>query len=164
MWGCILAAAITFPLVWGWIHFETVPGELEMYRTYLFGFGVSELPVDSLAGFLIFRGLVWASFLVIGGVMLAFRRRMIDHGAAAVQRFAEDVLPIALLLAISVTGLMPRERACSAASSTRSSSGQRWSHWGTTNDGTVVAIRAGSAARLAPLTHASLPSRTSTTR
>src|SRR3569833_1461403 len=21
MWGCILAAAITFPLVWGWIHF-----------------------------------------------------------------------------------------------------------------------------------------------
>jgi hypothetical protein len=106
MWGCILAAAITFPLVWGWIHFETVPGELEMYRTYLFGFAVSEFPVDSLAGFLIFHGLVWASFLVIGGVMLAFRRRMIDHGAAAVQRFAEDVLPLALLLAISVTGLM----------------------------------------------------------
>src|SRR5688572_13149372 len=26
MWGCILAAAITFPLVWGWVHFETVPG------------------------------------------------------------------------------------------------------------------------------------------
>jgi len=23
MWGCILAALITFPLVWGWIHFET---------------------------------------------------------------------------------------------------------------------------------------------
>ena len=28
MWGCVLAAAITFPLVWGWIHFETVPGDL----------------------------------------------------------------------------------------------------------------------------------------
>jgi len=26
MWGCVLAALITFPLVWGWIHFETVPG------------------------------------------------------------------------------------------------------------------------------------------
>ena len=24
MWGCILAAAITFPLVWGWIEFRTV--------------------------------------------------------------------------------------------------------------------------------------------
>src|SRR6476646_5920131 len=23
MWGCLIAAAITFPLVWGWIHFET---------------------------------------------------------------------------------------------------------------------------------------------
>jgi hypothetical protein len=106
MWGCILAAAITFPLVWGWIHFETVPGELELYRTYLFGFAVSEFPVDSLVAFLVFHGLVWASFMVIGGVMLAFRRRMIDHGAAAVQRFAEDLLPLALLLAISVTGLM----------------------------------------------------------
>src|SRR5436190_638 len=26
MWGCILAFAITFPLVFGWIHFETVQG------------------------------------------------------------------------------------------------------------------------------------------
>ena len=26
MWGCLLAAAITFPLVFGWVHFETVPG------------------------------------------------------------------------------------------------------------------------------------------
>jgi hypothetical protein len=25
MWGCILAGAITFPLVFGWIYFETVP-------------------------------------------------------------------------------------------------------------------------------------------
>jgi hypothetical protein len=106
MWGCLLAAAITFPLVWGWIHFETVPGKLELYRTYVFGFAVSEFPVDSLVGFIIFHGLVWASFLVIGGVMLAFRRRMIDHGAASVQRFAEDILPLALLLSISVTGLM----------------------------------------------------------
>jgi hypothetical protein len=106
MWGCILAAAITFPLVFGWIHFETVPGRLDLYRTYVFGFAVSEFPVDSLVGFVIFHGLVWASFLVIGGVMLAFRRRMIDHGAAAVQRFAEDIVPLALLLAISVTGLM----------------------------------------------------------
>ena len=38
--------------------------------------------------------------------MLAFRRRMIDHGAAAVQQFGEDILPLLLLFAISVTGLM----------------------------------------------------------
>ncbi|MEO7133158.1 MAG: MFS transporter [Vicinamibacterales bacterium] len=106
MWGCIIAGAITFPLVWGWIHFETVPGQLEVYRTFVFGVAVQDFPVDSLIAFLVFHGLVWASFLVIAGVMLAFRRRMIDHGAAATQQFAQDILPLLLLFAISVTGLM----------------------------------------------------------
>jgi catechol 2,3-dioxygenase-like lactoylglutathione lyase family enzyme len=47
MWGCLLAAAITFPLVFGWIHFETVPGHLDTYRTFVFGFAAGEFPVDS---------------------------------------------------------------------------------------------------------------------
>jgi MFS transporter, NNP family, nitrate/nitrite transporter len=106
MWGCLLAAAITFPLVWGWIHFETAPGELEVYRSYFFGFAVRDFRVDSLLAFFAFHGLVWSSFLVIAGVMLAFRRRMIDHGAAALQQFGQDILPLLLLFAISVTGLM----------------------------------------------------------
>jgi hypothetical protein len=106
MWGCLVAAAITFPLVWGWIHFETVPGDLDTYRTYLFGFPAGAMRLGSFLAFLVFHGLVWASFLVLAGVMLAFRRRMIDHGAAAVQQFGEDILPLLLLCAISVTGLM----------------------------------------------------------
>jgi hypothetical protein len=106
MWGCLFAFAITFPLVFGWIHFETVPGDVESYRTFVFGFGTNSFKVHSLVAFLIFHGLVWASFLVIGGVMIAMRRRMRDHGAAAVQRFAEDFLPLFLLFAISVTGLL----------------------------------------------------------
>jgi hypothetical protein len=106
MWGCLIAAAITFPLVWGWVHFETTPENLDVYRTYVFGFPVRDFHVESVLAFLVFHGLVWASFLVIAGVMLAFRRRMIDHGAVAVQQFAEDILPLLLLFAISVTGLM----------------------------------------------------------
>jgi hypothetical protein len=106
MWGCLIAAAITFPLVWGWIHFETAPGDLSLYRAFVFGFPVMDFPLDSPLAFVIFHGLVWASFLVIAGVMLAFRRRMIDHGAVAVQRFGQDVLPLVLLFAISITGLM----------------------------------------------------------
>lgn len=106
MWGCIIAAAITFPLVWGWVHFETVPGNINMYRTFVFGFAVQDFPVESFLAFLVFHGLVWASFLVIAGVMIAFRRRMIDHGAVAVQQFGEDILPLLLLFAISATGLM----------------------------------------------------------
>jgi hypothetical protein len=106
MWGCVLAAAVTFPLVWGWIHFETVPGHLDTYRTYVFGFAAGDFPVHSWFAFVVFHALVWASILVIGGVMLAFRRRMLDHGANAVQQFGEDILPLVLLVAISVTGLM----------------------------------------------------------
>jgi len=106
MWGCLLAAAITFPLVWGWIHFETVPGHLDAYRAFVFGFPVQDFPIESVFAFFVFHGLVWAAFLVIAGVMIAFRRRMIDHGAVSVQQFAQDVMPLILLFAISVSGLM----------------------------------------------------------
>lgn len=106
MWGCILAFAITIPLVFGWLHFETVKESLDLYRVFVFGFPVFEFPTASLFGFLIFHGLVWSSFLVIAGVMIAIRRRVRDHGAAAVQMFGEDFLPLILLFAVSVTGLM----------------------------------------------------------
>jgi hypothetical protein len=106
MWGCIIAAAITFPLVFGWIHFETEPGDLTSYRAFVFGFPTLAFPIHSWIGFIVFHGLVWASFLVIAGVMLAMKRRMTDHGAAALQQFGEDYLPLIALFAISVTGLM----------------------------------------------------------
>jgi hypothetical protein len=106
MWGCLIAAMITFPLVFGWIHFETVSGRLDLYQAFLFGFPAFRFPIHSLVGFLVFHGLVWASILVMLGVMLAMRRRMRDQGAAAVQQFGEDFLPLILLFAISMTGLM----------------------------------------------------------
>jgi hypothetical protein len=106
MWGSIVAALITFPLVWGWIHFRTVSGSLDTYRTYVFGFPVLDFHVESLTAFIVFHGLVWASFLVIGGVLLAFRRRMTDHAAVALQQFGQDLLPLVLLFAISLTGLL----------------------------------------------------------
>jgi hypothetical protein len=106
MWGCLLAFAITFPLVFGWIHFETVDEQFQHYRIVLFGFPTIPFRIGSLLGYLLFHGLVWSSFIVIAGVMLAFRRRMREHGAAAVQRFGEDILPLIMLFAISVTGLL----------------------------------------------------------
>jgi hypothetical protein len=63
-------------------------------------------PPTALPGFLIFHGLVWASFLVIAGVMIAMRRRMRGHDAFALQRFGEDFLPLILLFSVSITGLM----------------------------------------------------------
>ncbi len=105
-WGVLLAAAITFPLVFGWIHFETVEGSFDRYRAHVFGFPTFSFPVHSVLAHVLFHGLVWSSFLVIAGVMLAFRRRMREHGAMAVQRFGEDVLPLVLLFFVSVTGLL----------------------------------------------------------
>jgi hypothetical protein len=106
MWGCILAAAITFPLVFGWVYFETVPGDLSRYRVVMFGFPTFAFAHESLIGHLIFHGLVWSSFLVIAGVLLALHRRLRDHGAAALQDFQEDLLPLFLLVAVSITGLL----------------------------------------------------------
>jgi hypothetical protein len=106
MWGCVTAAVITFPLVFGWLHFEPLPSDPEWYRVVVFGFPTMSFPTDSLLAFLVFHGLVWSAFLVIPGVMLAMRRRMRDEGAQAVQLFAEDFLPLVLLFAISITGLM----------------------------------------------------------
>jgi hypothetical protein len=106
MWGCLLAAAITFPLVFGWLHFESVTGPVEGYRIVVFGFPTIEIAIGSLPAFLVFHGLVWSALLVIAGVMIAMHRRMRNEGAAAVQHFAEDFMPLILLFAVSVTGLM----------------------------------------------------------
>lgn len=106
MWGCIIAAAITFPLVFGWLYFAPVADDPEWYRVVVFGFPTIAFPAESWIAFLIFHGLVWSAFLVIPGVMLAMRRRMMDEGAAAVQQYGEDFLPLIALFAVSITGLM----------------------------------------------------------
>lgn len=106
MWGCITAAAITFPLVFGWLQFESLPDDLHTYRILFFGFPAGTFASDSFIGFVLFHGLVWSAFLVIAGVMLAMRRRMRDEGAVALQLFAEDFLPLILLFSVSITGLL----------------------------------------------------------
>lgn len=106
LWGCLIASAITFPLVFGWIHFASEGAAMDHYRVVIFGFPTFSFPVHSILAKMIFHGLVWASYLVIAGVMLAMRRRMRDRDAAALQEFGEDIMPLVLLFAISVTGLM----------------------------------------------------------
>jgi hypothetical protein len=106
MWGCITAAAITFPLVFGWLQFDAVPDRAGWYRVAVFGFPTIAFASDSWLAFVVFHGLVWSAVLVIAGVMLAMRRRMRDEGAAAVQIFSEDFLPLLLLFAIALTGLL----------------------------------------------------------
>jgi len=104
-WGCLLAAAITFPLVFGWIYFESAPDDQMTYVTYLFGFPVMSFKLRTILSWVIFHGLDFAALLVLAGIALSLWRRMLDRGAQAVQSFAMDFLPLILLFAISITGL-----------------------------------------------------------
>ncbi len=104
-WGCLLGVAITFPLVFGWIHFRTLPDDQMTYVAYLFGFPAGTFPLHTVTAFLLFHGLDISAILVLAGIALSLWRRMMDPGARAVQQFGMDFLPILLLFAISVTGL-----------------------------------------------------------
>ncbi len=104
-WGCILAVAITFPLVFGWIAFKSLPNDQSTYVTYLFGFPVGTFPINSAVASLLFHGLDISAVLVIVGVFLSLWRRLRDKGAQTLQSFAMDFFPVILLFAISVTGI-----------------------------------------------------------
>ena len=104
-WGCLLAVAITFPLVFGWIHFGSAPDDQMTYVTYLFGFPVGSFRIRTVLSWAIFHGLDFAAALVLAGISLALWRRLRDRGALALQDFASDFLPLIMLFAISVTGL-----------------------------------------------------------
>src|SRR5215510_13932488 len=104
MWGCVLSALITFPLVFGWIHFRLEGGE--GYRAYLFGFSTGVFQGRSLLAWVTFHALDFTAIAVIAGCAIAIHRRLHDRGAIALQQFTLDFVPHMLLIAISVTGLM----------------------------------------------------------
>jgi hypothetical protein len=104
MWGCIFSALITFPLVFGWVHFK-LEGDAG-YRTYLFGFPVNLMHGRSLIAWLTFHALDITAIMVLAGCAIAIRRRLNDRGAIALQQFMLDFVPHMLLISISVTGLM----------------------------------------------------------
>jgi hypothetical protein len=104
-WGCILAAAVTFPLSFGWIHFETAGGAQESYRAFVFGVHVFTFDLASPIAPLVFNVLDISAVLVIVGVSLAMWRRGRDRGALAVQQFGADLLPLVMLFAVSITGI-----------------------------------------------------------
>jgi hypothetical protein len=104
MWGCVISALITFPLVFGWIHFKLEGAQ--GYRAYLFGFPTSVLQGRSILAWVTFHALDFTAIMVIAGCAIAIHRRLHDRGAIALQQFLLDFVPHLLLIAISVTGLM----------------------------------------------------------
>ena len=103
--GCTLAFAITFPLVFGWIHFAPLAGDAETYRVLLFGWGVDSFGVHSAKAFVMFNLLNFAAVIVLVGLVMAAIRRITDAGERATQKFFEDILPLLLIFAVTATGL-----------------------------------------------------------
>jgi len=105
-WGCLLAFAVTFPLVFGWARFTSDGANPDRYQAWLFGFPAGSFPLHSFQAFAIFHILDLAALMVLAGCVLAFLRRSQDEGDTATQRFDLDILPLLMLIAISVTGLL----------------------------------------------------------
>lgn len=103
-WGCLLAFAITFPLSWGWVSFGHDMGG--NYIVEFMGMKQFSFPPHSIIGWAFFNGLNISAVMVITGVGFAMHRRLFDHGAQAVQNLENDMVPLFLLFAVSVTGLM----------------------------------------------------------
>ena len=103
-WGCVLAALVTFPLVLGLLHFESVGQDGRQYRAYVSDLGTFSFDSRSVAGWITFHLLNIAAVLVLAGVFIFLSRRLRDPGALAIER-SNDFLPLAGLFAVSVTGL-----------------------------------------------------------
>jgi hypothetical protein len=105
-WGTLLAFAVTFPLVFGWLHFETRPDDARWYQVVVLGRVTAEFHTASVARYVTFNLLNLSAVMVIGGSLLALHRRLRDPGERARQHFGDDIVPLLLLIAISATGLM----------------------------------------------------------
>jgi hypothetical protein len=104
-WGVLLSLAVTFPLTFGWIHFELAEDNPDHYTAFFFGFAVFTFPIEALTGFAVYHVLDFTAALLIVGLVIAIWRRITDAGLLTTQRFGFDLLPLFLLFAIAVTGL-----------------------------------------------------------
>lgn len=102
-WGVVLSCAITFPLTFGWLRFTQTP--VGLYQIWIVGFPLFTLPVNSIFAFVLFHALDFTALLLLVGLIMAFHRRFHDLALIAVQRFRFDIIPLALLLGIAVSGL-----------------------------------------------------------
>ncbi|MGW1078583.1 MFS transporter [Kitasatospora sp. NPDC002522] len=105
-WGCLLAAAITFPLTWGWFTFTSSSATGPGYEMRLWGFKLFGFDSGSFLGWALYHGLDLAAVMVIGGAGYFLWRRMRDRAATTGQRFGYDFVPLLALITISVTGLL----------------------------------------------------------
>lgn len=104
-WGVVLSCLITFPLTFGWLRFTQPPNGRGQHQIWVFGFQFFAFDPYSPLGFVLYHALDLSAALLLIGLILAFHRRFHDLALIAMQRFRFDIVPLALLLAIVITGL-----------------------------------------------------------
>jgi hypothetical protein len=102
-WGVIGSLAITLPLTFGWLRFTQVSGG--QYLIWVVGFPFFTFDPYSPFGYFIYHALVFAALLLLVGLIMAFHRRFHDVAPITMQRFGFDIVPLALLFAIVLTGV-----------------------------------------------------------
>jgi hypothetical protein len=112
-WGCVLAALVTFPLVFGLLHFESVGQNGREYKAFVGEIGTLSFDSRSVLGWVVFHLLDIAAVLVLAGVFVFLARRLRDPGALATER-SNDFLALAGLFAVSVSARARRARSRSA--------------------------------------------------
>ncbi len=103
-WGCVLAILVTFPLTFGWLHFRSAGQDATRYTMWVADFPTISFDPRGFFGFLVIHALNISAILVLAGVFLFLGRRLRDPAALAVER-SGDLLPLAGLFAVSVTGM-----------------------------------------------------------
>src|SRR5262245_19695410 len=77
-WGCVHAALVTFPLVFGLLHFESVGQNGREYRTVVGDVPTFSFDSRSIIGWVTFHLLDIAAALVLAGVFIFLARRLRD--------------------------------------------------------------------------------------
>jgi nitrate reductase gamma subunit len=103
-WGSLLAAAVTFPLTLGLLHFQSVGQQAERWQIFAVRIGTAQFDIGSIWSWLAFNALNISAVLVLAGVFIFLHRRLRDPGVLAVER-SNDFLVLAGLFAVSITGL-----------------------------------------------------------
>ncbi|MCT8140425.1 MFS transporter [Anaerobacillus sp. CMMVII] len=103
-WGCIGSFAITFGLTFGWMHFRLI--DATTYQMMVFNIPTIKMQANGLFAEMIYNGLNITALMVLVGVIMALVRRIHNHDLKVTERAEFDLLPLYILLAVTVSGLL----------------------------------------------------------
>lgn len=103
-WGCIGSFAITFGLTFGWMHFRLI--DATTYQMMVFNIPTITMQANGIFAEMIYNGLNITALMVLVGVIMALVRRIHNHDLKVTERAEFDLLPLYILLAVTVTGLL----------------------------------------------------------